>query len=309
MRPYDTFTAFIKVWNEIYKILTRRDPVVKIFGRFMDIKLGNSDNQLIQALTERWLPTTHTFIFPCAEIVITPLDFTMLTSLPIGKYPTQLSYDDRQSVISEAMKLLPRITSNNTKSGNVIIAYLKKYLTVTDDRSNDSTVARAFILFMMRHLWFQTANNTIPLRYLEAMADLGEAPSYDWGFSILASLYYGLDTAVTTGGVITGFSQLLEYCGVGHPIVNNALKMTLHPRLKAWEKGNWKKTNNQVGSLFTIASYLIDHQTIESINWRPWDISVDLELDYVHIAITLSRMRMPLKVLNGNFEYYLGDRC
>ncbi|KAF6137283.1 hypothetical protein GIB67_036320 [Kingdonia uniflora] len=37
-------------------------------------------------------------------------------------------------------------------------------------------------------------------------------------------MYHGLDTAVTTGGAITGFVQLLpywfyEYCGVGHPIV------------------------------------------------------------------------------------------
>ncbi|KAF6164734.1 hypothetical protein GIB67_040986 [Kingdonia uniflora] len=94
MRPHGTFTTVIKVWNEISIISTIRDPVVKIFGRFMDIKLGNSDNRLIQAL-ERWWLITHTFLFPCAEMGITPLDFTMLTSLPIGKNPTPLSYDDR----------------------------------------------------------------------------------------------------------------------------------------------------------------------------------------------------------------------
>ncbi|KAF6157927.1 hypothetical protein GIB67_015243 [Kingdonia uniflora] len=132
----------IKVWNEIFIISTIRDRVVKIFGRFMDIKLGNSDNRLIQALTECWWPTIHIFIFPCAEIGITPLNFTMLTLLPIGKYPTQLPYDDRWSVISEARQLLPRITSNNTKSGNVSIAHLRTYLTVTDNQSNGSTVAR-----------------------------------------------------------------------------------------------------------------------------------------------------------------------
>ncbi|KAF6158949.1 hypothetical protein GIB67_042030, partial [Kingdonia uniflora] len=221
------------------------------------------------------------FLFPCTEIGITPMDFTMLTSLPINKYPTQLSYDDRWSIISEAMKLFPNIISNNIKSGNVSIAHLRQYLTVTDNRSIDSTVARAFILFMMGHLWFQTASDIVPLEYLEAIADLDEAPSYDWGSAILASLYHGLDTAVTTGGAITGFSQLLEYwfymyCGVGHPIVNNALKMTSYPRLKAWEKGNMKKINDQAGNLFTIVRYLIDYRTIESINWRPWDTSTAL---------------------------------
>ncbi|KAF6177115.1 hypothetical protein GIB67_005103 [Kingdonia uniflora] len=112
------------------------------------------------------------------------------------------------------------------------------YLTITDDREDDITIVRAFILFMMRYLWFQTANVTVPLEYLAVVADLDETGEYDWGYAIRASLYYGLDTAVTTGGAITGFSQLLEYwfyeyCGVGHPIVKEALKFTPYPRLKA----------------------------------------------------------------------------
>ncbi|KAF6137706.1 hypothetical protein GIB67_023640 [Kingdonia uniflora] len=68
------------------------------------------------------------------------------------------------------------------------------------------------------------ANDTVLLEYLAAVADLDSAAQYDWGSAILASLYYGLDTVVTTGGSITGFVQLrtywfCEYCGVGHPIV------------------------------------------------------------------------------------------
>ncbi|KAF6152233.1 hypothetical protein GIB67_005887 [Kingdonia uniflora] len=56
------------------------------------------------------------------------------------------------------------------------------------------------------------------------MNDLDSVAQYDWSSAILASLYHGLDTAVTTGGTITGFVQLLpdwfyKYCGVGHPIV------------------------------------------------------------------------------------------
>ncbi|KAF6159591.1 hypothetical protein GIB67_008020 [Kingdonia uniflora] len=79
----------------------------------------------------------------------------------------------------------------------------------TADREDDITIARAFIFFMMGHLWFQTANDTVPLGYLAVVADLDEAAQYGWGYAILASLYYGLDTAVMTGGTITGFSQLL----------------------------------------------------------------------------------------------------
>ncbi|KAF6157742.1 hypothetical protein GIB67_037315, partial [Kingdonia uniflora] len=99
---------------------------------------------------------------------------------------------------------------SHKKSGNVSISHLKTYLSIAANREDDMTIARAFILFMMGHLWFQTANDTLPLGYLAAVADLDEAAQYDWGYAIIASMYHGLDTAVTTGGAITGFSQLLE---------------------------------------------------------------------------------------------------
>ncbi|KAF6142387.1 hypothetical protein GIB67_033814 [Kingdonia uniflora] len=88
-----------------------------------------------------------------------------------------------------------------------------------------------------------------------------------------------------------------KYCGVGHPIVNNTLKMTSYPRLKAWEKGNIKETNDQAGSLFTIARYLIDHRTIELINWQPWGTFEALELDDVRTASYLSHSSLILPML------------
>ncbi|KAF6167780.1 hypothetical protein GIB67_027558 [Kingdonia uniflora] len=95
------------------------------------------------------------------------------------------------------------------------------------------------------------ANNTLPLGYFTAVADFDEAAQYDWGFIILTSLYHGLDTAVTTGGAITGFSKLLEhwfyeYCRVGHPIVKEGVKFLAYPRLRAWKIGNRRKTNDQL---------------------------------------------------------------
>ncbi|KAF6168060.1 hypothetical protein GIB67_011445 [Kingdonia uniflora] len=133
--------------------------------------------------------------------------------------------------LSNARQLLPNIESSNIKSGNVRISHLMTYLTIAADREDDITIAHTFILFMMGHLWFQTANDTVPLGYLAVVADLDEVAQYNWGYAILASMYHGLDTAVTTGGAITGFSQLLEYwfyeyCGVGHPIVKKELTGT-----------------------------------------------------------------------------------
>ncbi|KAF6138910.1 hypothetical protein GIB67_025639 [Kingdonia uniflora] len=128
------------------------------------------------------------------------------------------------------------------------------------------------------------ANDTVPLGYLAAVAYLDSGAQYNWGSAILASLYHGLDIAVTTGGAITRFSQLLEYwfyeyCGVGHPIIKEDVK------------------------------YCIDNRTIETITWESWLESAVSEIEDVLTTKLLSRKRMPLQVPNGNCEYYLGDRC
>ncbi|KAF6171334.1 hypothetical protein GIB67_020401 [Kingdonia uniflora] len=291
-----------------------RDTVVNIFGQFMDIRLGNSDNRLIQALTEHWWPTTHTFLFLCAEIGVTPLDFTMLTSLSIGRYPTQVPYDDTWSILSNARQLLPNINFSHIKSGNVSIAHLRTYLTVEANRGDDITIAHPFIIFMMGHLWFQTANDTVPLGYLATVNDLDSAAQYGWGSAIPASLYHGLDTAATTGGAITGFVQLLpywfyEYCGVGHLIVKEEVKYPAYLHLKAWNRGNRRKTNDQAANLFIIGRFHIDHRTIETITKEPWFDSAVSETKDVLNAKLLSRKRILLQVPNGNCEYYLGDKC
>ncbi|KAF6140162.1 hypothetical protein GIB67_028968 [Kingdonia uniflora] len=129
-------------------------------------------------------------MFPCSKIWVTPLDFTMLTSLSIGRYLTKVPYEDTWFILSNARQLLPNIDSSHIKSGNIIIAHLRTYLTVAADREDDITIACVFILFMMGHL--------------------------------------SLDTAVMTGGAITGFVQLLPVTGeVGIPL-NPLLSMSPH---------------------------------------------------------------------------------
>ncbi|KAF6146528.1 hypothetical protein GIB67_008814 [Kingdonia uniflora] len=203
---------------------------------------------------------------------------------------------------------------SHIKSGNVSITHLRTYLTVAADREEDITIALVFILFMMGHLWFQTANDTVPLGYLAAVNDLDSATQYDWGSAILASLYHGLDTAVTTGGAITVFVQLLpywfyEYCEVGYPIVKEEVKYLAYPRLRAWERGNRKKTNDQAANMFIIGRYHIDHRTVETITWEPWFDSAVSETEDVLNLKLISRKRIPHQVPNENYEYYMGDRC
>ncbi|KAF6163717.1 hypothetical protein GIB67_036177 [Kingdonia uniflora] len=61
-----------------------------------------------------------------------------------------------------------------------------------------------------------------------------------------------------------------EYCGVGHPIVKEEVMFSTYPRLRAWERGNRKKVNNQATNMFMLDRYHIDHSTIETITWEPW---------------------------------------
>ncbi|KAF6157292.1 hypothetical protein GIB67_004230 [Kingdonia uniflora] len=100
-----------------------------------------------------------------------------------------------------------------------------------------------------------------------------------------------------------------EYCGVGHLIVKEDVKFSAYPRHRAWEMGNMRKINGQATNMFILGRYHIDHRTVETITWEPWlDFAVS-EIEDVLTVKLLSRKRMPLQVLNGNYKYYLGDRC
>ncbi|KAF6133919.1 hypothetical protein GIB67_040683 [Kingdonia uniflora] len=205
-------------------------------------------------------------------------------------------------------------TPGHIKSENVSIAHLRTYLTIAADREDDITIAPTFILFMMGHFWFQAANDTVPLGYHAAVNDLDSAALYDWGFAILAFLYHGLDTAVTTGGAITGFSQLLpywfyEYCRFGHPIVKEEVKYPAYPRLKVRERGNRRKTIDQATNLFILGRYHVDHRTAEAITWDPWLDYAMSKTEDVLTAKLISHKRVPLQIQNGNYKYYLRDRC
>ncbi|KAF6170308.1 hypothetical protein GIB67_042998 [Kingdonia uniflora] len=195
------------------------------------------------------------------------------------------------------------IDFSHIKSGNVSIAHLRTFLTVAADREDDITIARAFILFMMGHLWFQTANDIVPLGYLATMNDLDSAAQYDRGSAILASLYHGLDTAVTTGVLVLralwGWSPYSQ--GIG--------KVPGLSAPQSMGEGNKRKTNDQAANMFIIGRYHIDHRTVKTITWESWFNSAMSETEDVLNAKLISRKRMPLQVPNGNCEYYLGDRC
>ncbi|KAF6162595.1 hypothetical protein GIB67_003141 [Kingdonia uniflora] len=101
-----------------------------------------------------------------------------------------------------------------------------------------------------------------------------------WGEKEVSYLLYGQQSA----NLSLALQQLFyKYYGVGHPIVKEDVQFLAYLRLRAWEMGNRRKTNDQATNLFI--------------------------LDDVLTAKLLCRKSMPLHVPNGNCEYYLGDRC
>ena len=77
--------------HEFYKSICRF-PVAKQFidncgfGSVFQIHFPKrQDNCLTSGLFERWWHTTGTFHFPSFEIGFTPLDFTQITGIPIGR--------------------------------------------------------------------------------------------------------------------------------------------------------------------------------------------------------------------------------
>ncbi|KAF6169854.1 hypothetical protein GIB67_034246 [Kingdonia uniflora] len=187
------------------------------FADFYSINAINSDNRLIHALVERWWPSTHTFHFPCGELGFTPLDFVMLTGIYFGR-GRELLYDEKYSKLEEAEKMFPGITSSDMRYGNVTLSYLKKWQEPLNssnhnyDSEMDIVYARAFIAYMMGNLFFSNGVTSIRSGYLAALIDydiLGTS-GFDWGSSIMAALYRGLDevSVLRLGKVkklITGF--------------------------------------------------------------------------------------------------------
>ncbi|KAF6175291.1 hypothetical protein GIB67_000612 [Kingdonia uniflora] len=208
--------------------------------------------------------------------------------------------------LSNARQFLPNIDSSHIKSGNVSIAHLRMYLTIAADREDDITIARDFIIFMMGHLWFQTANETIPLGYLAAVNDLDSAAQHDWVLLFFLPCTMVWIPQSRLGVPSLNLSNLLR---VGHPIVKEDVKFSTYSRLRAWERKNRRKTNDHATNLFILGRYHIDHRTIEMITWEPWlDFAVSKTEDVLNAKL-LSRKKMSLQEPNENCEYYLGDRC
>ncbi|KAF6147809.1 hypothetical protein GIB67_014389 [Kingdonia uniflora] len=224
--------------------------------------------------------------------------------------------------------MVPGITSSDTRYGNIILSYLKKWQEPLNPRLHnydsemDIVYARAFIAYMMGNLFFSNGVTSLRTGYLAALTDcdiLGTS-GFDWGTPIMATLYQGIDEAsiLRPGKVkksITGFYVVLEYwffeyCRVGMYLVKVHNFNHIYPRISG-QRYERASTGSEIHHSFVVIRDMIEWKDKTNIDWQPWHMSRQLRRPEVSIASALSTQRIPLvSVPYGHGTLWnLGDRC
>ncbi|KAF6175164.1 hypothetical protein GIB67_022845 [Kingdonia uniflora] len=180
-----------------------------------DCKIGNGDNQVILAMTERWWPTTYTFHLPCGELETTPRDFTVLTG--IGIEPGEpMEFDESSTDYDNAIWVFLDMMPTDYEKGCISFAHLRTYFDHTRvgirDPANANTIFRAFMLLYFGGVLFMNLKSWARLELLCSIAVLeNKAYTIDFGSAILGHLYYCLDQASKQEvKYIGGLFQLIE---------------------------------------------------------------------------------------------------
>jgi hypothetical protein len=195
-------------WNgpiTAYKEQCSRYPRVKqlidlaCWGRFFKINTGRSSKRIVEALVERWWDTTHTFHLPCGELGFTPLDWTMLTGLPIGVGDPPPCIDDDYSFEVVKSHFFPEISVADWKSHGIRCSFLKTYFepNILEASEGDDTIAekiaRAFFLLFLGEFLFPNASGLVGSGWLAALEDLNKVGKYDWSSPAMTLMYLSLD--------------------------------------------------------------------------------------------------------------------
>lgn len=188
-----------------YKERCSKIPQVKhlidkaLWHYFFMIDTEKSSMRLVEALVERWWDTTHTFHLPCGELGFTPLDWAMLTGLPIGNGDPPPYNDDEYTYDVVKTRFFPEMEESDWKASGLRCSFLKKYFepSMLEAAQWDETIAeriaRAFFLFFLGEFLFPNAATTIASGWLISFEDLNKVTLYDWGGQAVALMYMSLD--------------------------------------------------------------------------------------------------------------------
>ncbi|KAF8408650.1 hypothetical protein HHK36_004713 [Tetracentron sinense] len=200
-------------WKPVLTFYQRASPSLRDalgrtpLGPFLTIPWIQSDRRLVAALCERWFGETNTFHFPCCELAITPLDFVMLTGIPIfGEVilPLSIIPMDRAAAL---MGVSPETMAADSgwEAGKVKLSWLASILEVTALFVIDlnslafMSVLWVFLLFILGSYFFMTNRSYVETSFLPLMDPIDRFDTFDWGGAIYASILAGL-RRVSHGG-------------------------------------------------------------------------------------------------------------
>jgi len=182
------------------------------FGLFMSIipEHVQRSQRLIAALAERWFDTTHTFHWSWGEMTMTPLDVFVLTGIPAGGRPIEVSPMIRitEAGVEAALGWCPggvgiphgtlierlRTGSHHTVHGGVQLS-----------RQAVRQFARAMILLLIQECFVARGGDEVGLFWLVLLQDFSAIHTWDWSGLILSVLYESMDS----------FSRLVSTCHRG----------------------------------------------------------------------------------------------
>ncbi|KAL5705003.1 hypothetical protein ACHQM5_023355 [Ranunculus cassubicifolius] len=320
-------------WADFEHIVAMIDSTP--LGILARIPFLNNEPQCTKAIVERWSPETHTFHFPFAEMGITPLDFTMLTGIPVGsgrRVPFAKDYETSHHYAAFLPHCYHTVLGGWVDKKVKLTALKEAYeLPLHDPVSRALLVerippgsaaateyVRAFLLFMMGKVIFPSNKNLVSLGWVAMMENgFPGLHQYDFGGMMMYQMYRGLDTCslwLSTAKQCNclWFSPIVDYwfyCyfGVLGPCIRNP--QDWRPRIGGMVSG----ASRFIGSIrnhYDMTRTQMEQMTQRSIHWRPWFRSAHLAAADVQRALQLSRARVVLRGYRLEDQcWYLGDRC
>ena len=131
------------------------------------------DLQLLLALAERFLDTTHTFHFlGIGEVILTPYDFSVITGLRLGG--ERILVND--SLTSTELKKLISVVSSRMRSNNIPLSWLCESIPHCEIVAKGACI---FILLFIGTFLCPDLGGIVNLCYLGSLRKIEQIRNYD----------------------------------------------------------------------------------------------------------------------------------
>ncbi|KAM3381818.1 hypothetical protein P3S68_007391 [Capsicum galapagoense] len=175
-------------------------------------------------MIERWRPETHTFHLPFEEVTLTLQDVQVLIGLRVEGnpvvFPNLIHHNFDWAMMLQVHTRFTPAPDNFTRTSrlniDVLIEYIRQqvhHYPITDKTPDDRVrrLARLYMLLILGAILFpNTSGNSLSLRFLNFVVDLGSMGNYSWGSTILAYLYWCFCWISIGGITLGGFLPLLQ---------------------------------------------------------------------------------------------------